>query len=179
MASGCVVWITGLSGSGKTTLCNAIWQSLKPLMPQLVLLDGDAIRAAFGGGLGYREEDRIFQINRIQNIAKLLSDQGLNVLVAALYSNPDLLGWNRQNLNNYIEIYLEASLEALRGRDNNNLYAKAESGELIDVVGVDITWHAPNSPDMVINTDSPDTPHKLAKQVIASVPHFSGMLESA
>ena len=179
MASGCVVWITGLSGSGKTTLCNAIWQSLKPLMPQLVLLDGDAIRAAFGGGLGYREEDRIFQINRIQNIAKLLSDQGLNVLVAALYSNPNLLGWIRQNLNNYIEIYLEASLEALRGRDNNNLYAKAESGELTDVVGVDITWHAPNSPDMVINTDYPDTPHKLAKQVIASVPHFSAMLESA
>jgi len=179
MTNGSVIWVTGLSGSGKTTLCDAIWRSLKPVVPQLVLLDGDAIRIAFGGGLGYREEDRVVQINRIQNVAKILSDQGLTVLVAALYSNPELLGWNRQNLKNYFEIYLEASLETLRARDGKKLYAMAESGEMTNVVGVDIVWHAPDSPDLVFDTSNPTTPGEMARKVIGAVPGLGLALNSA
>ena len=74
-----VIWLTGLSGSGKTTLCNSLWDLLKPDLPQLVLLDGDAIRSALGERLGYKEPDRVVQITRIQNLAKMLSDQGLVV----------------------------------------------------------------------------------------------------
>jgi len=148
-------------------------------MPQLVLLDGDAIRVAFGGGLGYREEDRVVQIKRVQGLAKMLSDQGLIVFVAALYSNPDLLAWNRQNLNSYFEIYLEASMSTLMGRDSNDLYAKAERGEISNVVGVDIPWQAPVSPDLVINTSTPDSPDSLAQQVISAVPGLSLTFESA
>ena len=86
-----VIWVSGLSASGKTTLCNAMWRLLKSQAPELVLLDGDVIRAVFSNDLGYREEDRVVQITRIQNLAKLLSDQGLVVLVAALYANHSLL----------------------------------------------------------------------------------------
>jgi adenylylsulfate kinase-like enzyme len=165
-----VIWVTGLSGSGKTTLCDALWESLKPGLPELVLLDGDAIRVAFGGGLGYQEEDRVVQITRIQQLAKIFSDQDLVVLVAALYSHPDLLTWNRQNIKGYFEVYLETSLKALQTRDYKGLYAKAIAGEMPDVVGIDIPWHTPELPDLVINNDNPLPPEQLADQVIAAVP---------
>jgi len=179
MANGCVVWVTGMSGAGKTTLCDALRLFLEPRLPELVVLDGDIIRQAFGNDLGYHKEDRIIQIKRLQNLAKVLSDQGQVVIVATIYSSSELLNWNRANLHDYFEIYLDASLDALRGRDTKGLYAKAESGEITDVVGVDITWNPPASPNLVIDSDDPDQPEKLAQKVIAAVPRFSLVFESA
>jgi adenylylsulfate kinase-like enzyme len=165
-----VIWVTGLSGSGKTTLCNAIWQLLKPRLPELVSLDGDGVRSAFGDGLGYREADRVIQIKRMQGLAKVLSDQDLVVLVAALYYHPDLSAWNRDNIKDYFEVYLETSIEAVRGRDNKGLYEQAMAGVIQDVVGVDIPWHVPEAPDLIINNDNPRSAEQLARQVIAAVP---------
>lgn len=142
---------------------------LKPDLPELVLLDGDAVRKVFGGGLGYREEDRVVQIGRIQGLAKLLSDQGQVVLVAALYSSPQLLAWNRHNIQGYFEVYLEVSIEAAMQRDQKGLYRGALDGTIQDVVGVDIPWHVPQSPDLIINTDDPEDPEALAHGVIASI----------
>lgn len=173
-----VIWVSGVSGSGKTTLCNAIWRLLKERVPELVLLDGDAVRAAFGNDLGYREEDRIVQIKRLQNMAKMLSDQNLIVIVAAVYANPELLRWNRWNLSDYFELYLEASFKTVQRRDTKGLYAGAASGEITNVVGVDIPWHAPESPDLVINTDNGDGAEVLARRVIAAIPRLSRLLEA-
>ena len=86
-----VIWITGLSGAGKTTLIQAVAGQVKRNLPELVLLDGDAIRQLFGNDLDYREDSRVIQIKRIQRMAKFLSDQGVVVMVAALYAHPDLL----------------------------------------------------------------------------------------
>ncbi len=167
-----VIWITGLSGSGKTTLCNAIWEQIKPGLPELVVLDGDTIRAVFGGGLGYREQDRVVQIRRIQSLANMLSGQGLTVLVAALYASPELLCWNRENIDDYFEVYLEASLDTLKSRDRKGLYAGAGSGATPNVVGVDIKWHPPETPDIKFNTDSPEAPSVLAQRVISAIPRL-------
>jgi adenylylsulfate kinase len=168
-----VIWITGLSGAGKTTLCRALWQALKPECPQLVCLDGDAVRAAFGHDLGYREADRRTQIQRMQRLAQLLADQGLVVLVAALYAHPELLAWNRKNLRAYFEIYLKASTDTLRRRDAKGLYREATAGMRPHVVGVDITWHSPDAPDLVVDVDSAPSPAECARQVIAALPHLS------
>jgi adenylyl-sulfate kinase len=168
-----VIWITGLSGAGKTTVCRALWQELKPASPELVLLDGDAIRAAFGHDLGYAEADRIKQIQRMQRLAKMLSDQGQIVLVAALYAHPELLAWNRANIPGYFEIYLEASLNLLRARDAKGLYRDAAAGTLRHVVGVDIPWHAPSSPDLVIRADGAPNPQNCARRIIAAVPSLA------
>ena len=99
-----VIWITGLSGAGKTTLCKAIWDLIKPSVPELVLLDGDEVREAFGHNLSYAESDRILQVKRLQSMARVLSRQELIVLVGVLYNNPELLRWNREHFDEYFDV---------------------------------------------------------------------------
>jgi adenylylsulfate kinase-like enzyme len=171
--SGRVLWVTGLSGTGKTTLCRALWRAMKPAHPELVCLDGDAVREACGHDLGYREADRRVQIQRMQRLAKLLADQGLTVLVAALYAHPELLEWNRNNLPGYFEIHLKASLDTLRARDSKGLYQRAAQGQCENIVGLDIPWHAPAAPDFVLEAEGAPVPDECARQVLARIPGLS------
>ena len=168
-----VIWITGLSGAGKTSLCNALSRMLKPRLPQLVLIDGDAVRHLFGDALGFTEADRKEQIGRIQRLAKMLSDQGLVVLVAALYCHPDLLAWNRANLVDYFEVYLDAPFDLVERRDSKGLYAGAAAGAIPHVVGVDIPWHAPQAPDLRLDAAACKDPDDMAIGVIRAVPFLS------
>ena len=149
---GDVIWVTGLSGAGKTTLCKALFAELSGRTHPVVVLDGESLRKALGDDLGYSEEHRIRQVRRLQGLARLLADQGVCVLVAALYSRPDLLFWNRAHLSNYFEVYLAASLESLQLRDAKGLYSGGRAGAIQNVVGLDIPWHSPPAPDLVIDT---------------------------
>lgn len=169
-----VIWFIGLCGSGKTTLCNALRDHLKPRHPQVVIVDGDRVRAALGGNLGYTEADRIVQFRRVQRLVKEFESQGLLVLVGTLYSNPELLAWNRANLHNYFEIYVKASMELLRQRDPKGLYALAAAGEMQDVVGVDIPWHEPDDCDMVIDMNDPAPPEALVPEIAARIAGLNG-----
>jgi cytidine diphosphoramidate kinase len=172
-----VLWITGLSGAGKTTLCSELYRQLKPALPELVYLDGDVVRAAFGHNLGYTEPDRVKQAQRLQAMSRVLAQQQLVVLVAVLYSHPDLLAWNRANIDGYFEIYIKASLATVRGRDPKGLYAKADAGLEKHVVGLDIPWHAPLHPDMVFDADHAETPEAWARRVIDGVPRLRAALQ--
>ena len=174
-----VIWVTGLSGSGKTTLWNAIHRRVGPNCPGLVVLDGDAVRAALGGDLGFGEADRVVQVKRLQGLAKLLADQGLLVIVAVVYSSPELLRWNRENLPGYFEVHLKAALETVARRDSKGLYLATSLGEIKDIVGMDIPWQEPVSPDLVIDGDRPEDPDDLARRVIAAVPGLSAILDES
>jgi len=167
-----VVWITGLSGAGKTTLCVALRDLLKPRLPELVILDGDIVRAAFGHNLSYTEADRIVQVHRLQAMAKVLAEQGLVVIVAVLYGNPDLLAWNRANLPDYFEVYLKASLDTVTARDSKLLYAGARAGSTPDVVGIDIPWQEPHHPDLVFDNDNPAPAAIMAHRLAQAVPRL-------
>jgi adenylylsulfate kinase-like enzyme len=164
-----IIWITGMSGSGKTTLATALRDIVKPTKPNTVLIDGDTVREAFGPSLGYDEPNRLVQINRIQKLAKILNDQDLIVIVAALYSHPDLLKWNRENFVSYTEVYLEASMELLRKRDQKNLYSMAASGQTNNVVGIDIPWYAPSEPDFRFTADEEIDPRRMAEELVANL----------
>jgi adenylylsulfate kinase-like enzyme len=164
-----VIWLTGLSGAGKTTLGKVVCELIKPVAP-VVFLDGDVVRAAIADGLGYSEADRFIQIGRMARLAQLLAEQGLVVVVAALYASDELLAWNRVNLPGYVEVYVSASLEALMARDSKGLYERARRGEARDVVGMDIPWHVPAAPDLVLDMDQPESPLVLARRIIGLLP---------
>lgn len=100
--------------------------------------------------MGYSESERIKQIKRIQKIALFLEKQEQIVLVSALYCNSELMKWNRENFNDYYEIYLDAPLSLLVERDPKKLYKKFQEGKEKNVVGMDITWHKPKDPDLEI-----------------------------
>lgn len=162
-----VIWITGLSAAGKSTLCTAMRDLLKPRLPELVVLDGDAVREAFGNDLTHCESDRVRQVRRLQGMSRALANQGMVVLVGVLYNHPDLLAWNRENLPGYYEVYLKASLDIVSQRDPKGIYRKAADGEMEDVVGIHIPWHEPQNPDMVVDQAEKNDPQLLARQIAA------------
>lgn len=171
-----VVWLTGLSGAGKTTLAEAIVRAAKPRLPDLVLVDGDVIRELFSAGLGFDEEARKLQIGRIQRLALFLARQNIAVIVAALYSHPDLLRWNRANLPGYFEVYVDTPLATVEARDTKGLYSKARAGEVQHVVGLDLPWHAPEAPDMVVHSME-GTPEAIATEIIRNVPRLAAAVD--
>ena len=164
-----VIWITGISGAGKTTVCQAVSALCKPQIPQLVVIDGDIMRDVMGNDLSYREKDRFIQITRIQKLAKALAEQDLVVLVGALYARPDLLTWNRANLPGYFEVYISATLDLVRSRDPKGLYAKVDAGEISDVVGIDVPWHAPCEPDMLVDATCGEPADSVARKIASQV----------
>ena len=172
-----VIWITGISGVGKTTLSDAIARKFKPLIPELVQIDGDEIRGLFGASLSYQEHDRYEQIQRIQRLAQMLDRQGMIVLVAALYGHSELFAWNREIFSQYFEIYIEAPLELVQRRDPKSLYHKASVGEMPNVVGLDIPWHAPEHPHMRINAGLEEDPDSLALDIAQRIPELARRLD--
>jgi len=174
-----VIWVTGLSGAGKTTLCNAVKRKLKPMMPELLVFDGDGVRRALSQGLGYSEDERIMQFKRMHALVSLVVSQGMFVVVGSLYSNPSLSAWNRKTLPGYFEVYLKISLETVSERDVKGLYTKAVNGEMPDVVGIDIPYIDPIQPDLVFDMDNPSSADQMADKLIASVPRLSNYVAKA
>ena len=172
-----VIWITGISGAGKSTLAALIRDNFKSQLPELVSIDGDEVRELFGNNLGFKEDDRYRQIQRIQTFARMLDRQNMVVVVSALYAHPNLLEWNRENFSDYFEIYLEAPLEVVVERDPKGLYAKVARGEMKDVVGVDLPWHAPLAPDLKIKMEPQGKAEEAFRQIVGAVPLLADLEE--
>ena len=168
-----VIWLTGLSGAGKTTISQILYQRLKPRMPELVVLDGDMIRNSLSTDLGFTEEDRVRQISRVQRLAGLLSTQQIVVIVAVVYANAELLEWNRRNLPQYLEVLVDAPLEIVQARDPKGLYGRMARGETSNVVGIDLPWHRPARPDLIIDTTLGPTAEDAARVIAMAVPQLA------
>ncbi len=149
-----VVWIIGLSGSGKTTLATEVVDRIRRLNGKVVLLDGDLIRTLFGNDVDHTIEGRRRNAERISVLSRFLAEQGIHVVAAVLSIFPEWRRWNKENIPDYSEVYIKASMETLLKRDIKDLYAKAQRGELPNVVGVDIPFPEPENPDLVLNNDS-------------------------
>lgn len=150
---GCVLWLTGLSGSGKSTIANALEKTLNSQGYHTYLLDGDNIRHGLNGDLGFTDIDRVENIRRISEVAKLFADAGLITLTAFIspfQADRDLA---RSLLaDRYIEIFVDASLEICEQRDPKGLYKKARSGKLINFTGVDSAYEVPTTSEIVLNS---------------------------
>ncbi|MBL7068245.1 MAG: adenylyl-sulfate kinase [Candidatus Omnitrophica bacterium] len=172
-----VIWLIGLSKSGKTTLTRLLYDRLKPMIPNLVRLDGDLIRELFGHDVDHTVGGRRKNAERLSHLSKFLSDQNIHVIAAVLSIFPEWRRWNRANIPGYAEVYLKTSLETVKRRDSDNLYIHALQGKIKNVVGVDIPFPEPEGSDLIIDNDAQrDDFEELISQIV-SLPVIQKMIE--
>ena len=149
-----VLWFTGLSGSGKSTIANEVEKRLHMMNRHTMLLDGDNVRHGLNKDLGFTEADRVENIRRIGEVAKLMTDAGLIVLTAFISPFRAERDMVRSMLpdGEFIEIYVDTPLDVAEARDVKGLYKKARAGELKNFTGIDSPYEAPLAPDIRINT---------------------------
>jgi cytidine diphosphoramidate kinase len=153
---GGVIWITGLSGVGKSTIARDVVQQLKRKGISVLLLDGDQVRATIGDPhVGYDRESRLVNALRICRLAKLVSEQGVITVAATISLFREVHEWNRNNLPCYFEVYITAAPETLKRRNPHGVNRRRERGEVCDVVGIDLHFDKPKTPDLVIENEGP------------------------
>lgn len=164
-----VIWFTGLSGAGKSTVANLVEQKLFEMGHRTYLLDGDNIRHGLSRDLGFTEADRVENIRRVSEVARLFVDAGVIVLCSFIspFQSERQMARDMFEPGEFIEVFVDASLEVAEGRDRKGLYSKARRGELLNFTGVDSPYEAPDSPEIHLDTGSGATAMESAEQVIA------------
>ncbi|MBN2644213.1 MAG: sulfate adenylyltransferase subunit CysN [Desulfuromonadaceae bacterium] len=165
-----VLWFTGLSGSGKSTLANLVEQKLHSLGKHTYLLDGDNVRHGLNRDLGFTDADRVENVRRIAETAKLFVDAGLIVLTAFISPFRSERAMARDILEEaeFVEIFVDTPLEVCERRDPKGLYKKARAGELKNFTGIDSDYEVPERPEIVVNGANADADN-LAEQIIQKV----------
>ncbi|RPE62906.1 adenylylsulfate kinase /sulfate adenylyltransferase subunit 1 [Pacificibacter maritimus] len=163
-----VLWLTGLSGSGKSTIANIVEQKLARMNRHTFLLDGDNVRHGLNKDLGFTEADRVENIRRVGEVAKLMTDAGLIVITAFIspYRSEREMVRSMMQPGEFVEVFVDTPLEVAESRDVKGLYAKARAGELKNFTGIDSPYEHPESPDMRIDTTAM-TPEEAAEAIIA------------
>ena len=162
-------WITGLSGAGKTTIGTLFYSYLQETKNNVVYLDGDTLRKIFGDAQQYSPSERKILALRYSRLCKMLTEQGIDVVIATISMFHEVREWNRENIENYNEIYIKVPLEVLIARDQKKLYSLAFKGEIKHVMGVDIEVEEPENPDIIINNDGSSTPEYILDQLIGKL----------
>ena len=164
--NGFCLWFTGLSGAGKTTISTRIEDELRSRRKRLEILDGDVVRENLSKGLGFSKEDRDTNIRRIAFVADLLSRNGVPVITAAISPYKEIRDEAREMMGErFIEVYIEASVDACAERDVKGLYAKAFSGEIKEFTGVSDPYEAPENPEIVCHTEE-ETVEESAQKLL-------------
>jgi bifunctional enzyme CysN/CysC len=162
-----VLWFTGLSGSGKSTIANLVEAQLHRMNRHTFLLDGDNVRHGLNKDLGFTEADRIENIRRVGEVAKLMADAGLLVITAFISPFRAEREMVRAMLpeGEFIEVFIDTPLEVAEARDVKGLYKKARAGELKNFTGIDSPYEAPESPEIRIDTTAM-TPEEAAAFIV-------------
>ena len=165
-----LLWFTGLSGSGKSTIANLVEKKLFAIGRHSFLLDGDNVRHGLNKDLGFTDTDRIENIRRVGEVAKLMTDAGLIVLTAFIspFRAEREMVRNMLPENEFLEIFIDTPLEEAERRDVKGLYKKARSGTLKNFTGIDSPYEAPEKPDIRIDTTK-ITPEAAAELIVERV----------
>ncbi|ODR98494.1 adenylyltransferase [Methyloceanibacter methanicus] len=163
----CVLWFTGLSGSGKSTIANALEKRLHALGRHTYMLDGDNIRHGLNKDLGFTDADRVENIRRVAEAARLFVDAGLIVMVSFIspFRSERRMAREMVGDGEFIEIYVDTPLEICEARDPKGLYRKARRGLIKNFTGIDSSYEQPESPELDLNT-SDLAPETLAERVL-------------
>jgi bifunctional enzyme CysN/CysC len=163
-----VLWFTGLSGAGKSTIANLVEKQLNAIGRHTFLLDGDNVRHGLNKDLGFTDADRVENIRRVGEVAKLMTDAGLIVLTAFISPFRAERAMVRAMLapGDFIEIHIDTPLADAEARDVKGLYKKARAGALKNFTGIDSPYEAPANPEIRIDTAAM-TAEEAASQVVA------------
>ena len=145
-----------MSGSGKSTIGHALYEQIKTKHLNTIYLDGDEFREVFANDVDHTVAGRQRNAERISRLCRVLDRQDIHVVAAVLSIFPEWRNWNRKEFDRYFEVYLDIPLDTLRARDVKGLYAKADTGEMKDVVGYDIPFPPPPSPDLILDPRNQD-----------------------
>jgi adenylyl-sulfate kinase len=162
---GFVLWLTGLSGAGKSTIANIVEGELRSRRISVELLDGDIVRHGLTSDLGFSKEDRAKNIERVTFVAKLLSRNGVGCICSFISPYQSIRDKVRIETTNYIEVFVDASLDMVIERDVKGLYKKAIAGEIPNFTGISDPFEAPDAPDLHIQTDN-ETPLESAIRIL-------------
>lgn len=175
---GVIVWFTGLSGSGKSTLAHCVEERLFSLGCRTFVLDGDNVRHGLCGDLGFSEKDRIENIRRVGEVAKLFMNAGVIVLTAFISPFRDDRARVRGMVGegDFLEIYCDASLAVCESRDVKGLYKMARAGKLAEFTGISSPYEQPDSPELMVDTGNKEL-EICANEVVSLLIH-NGVLGS-
>ena len=165
-----VLWMTGLSGSGKSTIANAVEKKLARMNRHTFLLDGDNVRHGLNKDLGFTDADRIENIRRVGEVARLMTDAGLIVITAFIspFRSEREMVRSMMEPCEFVEVFIDTPIDVAEERDVKGLYAKARSGQLKNFTGIDSPYEAPLAPDIYIDTTKV-TIHEAAETIVAKL----------
>ena len=165
-----VLWFTGLSGAGKSTIANLVEKKLHSLGKHTYLLDGDNVRHGLNRDLGFTDADRVENIRRVAETAKLFVDAGLMVLVSFISPFRSERSMAREMLEEgeFYEVYVNTPLEVCEERDPKGLYKKARAGQLVNFTGIDSAYEEPENPEIIVNTAA-SQPEDLAEEIVRTI----------
>ncbi len=162
-----VIWLTGLSGAGKSTIAQALAKALKDRNLQTYILDGDVLRTGLNQDLGFSEEDRIENIRRTAQVAKLMVDANLIVIAALIspYARDRSSARALFKEGQFVEVFISTPVELCIQRDPKGLYAKALKGEIKGFTGIDAPYEVPTEPELTLHTKG-RTAEELVDEVL-------------
>ncbi len=158
-----VLWFTGLSGAGKTTVADKIYEHLSEKNIRCERLDGDTIRSNLNEQLDFSKQGRNRNIEIAGFVAKMLVNQGVVVLSSFISPYRSQRNQLREKIENFAEVFVNASLAVCEQRDVKGLYQKARKGEIRNFTGIDDPYEEPENPEIVLNTDSEDIEESAQK----------------
>ena len=166
----CVLWFTGLSGSGKSTIANTLEKRLHALGRHTYMLDGDNVRHGLSKDLGFTDADRVENIRRVAEAAKLFVDAGLIVMVSFISPFRSERRMARALLDDgeFLEIYVDTPLEVCEARDPKGLYHKARAGLIRNFTGLESAYEAPENAELSLDTTN-TTPEALAELLLSEL----------
>jgi len=149
-----IVWLTGLSGAGKSTIANLVEKKMHALGRHTYLLDGDNVRHGLNKDLGFTEADRVENIRRVAEVAKLMLDAGLIVITAFIspFRAERRMARSLVQSDEFIEVFIDTPVAVAEQRDPKGLYKKARRGELKNFTGIDSPYEAPEAPEIRLET---------------------------
>ena len=164
----CVLWFTGLSGAGKSTIADLVEQSLARTGRHTIILDGDNVRHGLNRDLGFADEDRVENIRRVAEVAKLMVQAGLIVIVSFIspFRSERRMARDMLDADEFFEIYVDTPLDVCEARDPKGLYKLARAGKLPNLTGIGSAYEAPEHAELVLGAGA-KTPEALADEVLA------------